>query len=404
MSTDDFRKGLFFELDGMAQCGLLRDEVVINTGQGARIGSAGRIGVDTELINLCSNNYLGLANHPAVVEAARQALARYGLGFASVRFICGTSDLHKELEHAVAALVGMQDAILYSSCFDANTGFFETLFGAEDAIISDRLNHASIIDGIRLCKAKRMTFANGDMSALEECLRTSAEARTRLIVTDGVFSMDGVIADLKSICDLADRYDAMVFVDDSHGLGVIGPTGRGTIELHGVQGRVDFLSGTFGKALSGGSGGFIAASEPAVRMLRQKSRPYLFSNTMAPPTVAAALKAIELLDSETWRLSDLRNVSQQFRARMTGAGFELTGADHPIIPVMLNDASLASRMGALLVNEGVLAIGFWHPVVPHGTARIRTQLSALHSDADVDLAVDAFVRCRDAAQRGMSAA
>jgi glycine C-acetyltransferase len=298
----------------------------------------------------------------------------------------------------------MQDAILYSSCFDANTGFFETLFGAEDAIISDRLNHASIIDGIRLCKAKRMTFANGDMSALEECLRTSAEARTRLIVTDGVFSMDGVIADLKSICDLADRYDAMVFVDDSHGLGVIGPTGRGTIELHGVQGRVDFLSGTFGKALSGGSGGFIAASEPAVRMLRQKSRPYLFSNTMAPPTVAAALKAIELLDSETWRLSDLRNVSQQFRARMTGAGFELTGADHPIIPVMLNDASLASRMGALLVNEGVLAIGFWHPVVPHGTARIRTQLSALHSDADVDLAVDAFVRCRDAAQRGMSAA
>jgi glycine C-acetyltransferase len=403
MTVDDFRKGLFFELERLKQAGLYRRETILNSRQSSRVSASSTRKQVSELINLCSNNYLGFASHPAIVAAASEALERYGLGFASVRFICGTSDLHKELERSVANLVGMDDAILYSSCFDANTGFFETLLGPEDAIISDRLNHASIIDGIRLCKAGRMTFPNGDMNALEDCLKSSAGSRMRLIVTDGVFSMDGVIADLRSICDLAERYDALVFVDDSHGLGVIGATGRGAVELCNVQGRVHIMSGTFGKALSGGSGGFIAASTEIVELLRQRSRPYLFSNTMAPPTVAAAIKAIDLLDAEAWRLETLQTNTQRFRQKMTTKGFDLLGANHPIVPVMLKSASLSSRISSLLAQSGVLATGFWHPVVPEGTARIRTQLSALHTLDEIDRAAEIFANCYAATLNGEAA-
>ncbi len=344
-----------------------------------------------EVINLCANNYLGLCNHPELVAAAATAVEQLGFGMSSVRFICGTQTVHRDLEMALSAFLGTDDTILYSSCFDANGGLFEALLGEEDAVISDALNHASIIDGIRLCKAQRFRYANNDMADLERQLRAAAGARFRLIATDGVFSMDGIVADLGAICDLANRHDALVIVDDSHAVGFIGEGGRGTPELCGVSGRVDILTGTLGKALGGASGGYTSGGAEIITWLRQRSRPYLFSNTLAPLIAATSLRALELLQESDDLRSRLRDNSQHFRDRMMAAGFTLAGSDHPIIPIMLGDARLATEMADRLLDKGIYVVGFSFPVVPKGKARIRAQMSAAHSIEQLDRAVEAFV-------------
>ncbi|QQQ76429.1 glycine C-acetyltransferase [Saccharothrix sp. 6-C] len=383
---EDLRTGL----DEIRAAGLYKAERVIGTPQNAAV----RVGSGAEVLNFCANNYLGLADHPRLVEAAHEALDRWGFGMASVRFICGTQEPHKELERRLSEFLGTEDTILYSSCFDANGGLFETLLGADDAIISDELNHASIIDGVRLSKARRYRYKNRDMDDLERQLKDSADARYRLIATDGVFSMDGYLAPLDDICDLAERYDALVMVDDSHAVGFTGPRGRGTPELFGVQDRVDIVTGTLGKALGGASGGYTSGRSEIVEMLRQRSRPYLFSNSLAPSITAAAIAALDLLSSSGELLTRLRENTALFRSRMTEAGFDLLPGEHPIIPVMIGDAAEASRMADLLLEQGIYVIGFSYPVVPHGKARIRTQMSAAHSTDDVNRAVDAFVAAR----------
>jgi glycine C-acetyltransferase len=385
------RAGLRTELDEIRAAGLFKAERIISTPQNAAV----RVGTEPAVLNFCANNYLGLADHPALVAAAKEALDRWGFGMASVRFICGTQEPHKELEKGLSDFLGTEDTILYSSCFDANAGLFETLLGPDDAVISDELNHASVIDGIRLCKAKRLRYKNRDMADLERQLKESADARYRLIATDGVFSMDGYLAPLDEICDLADAHDALVMVDDSHAVGFTGPTGRGTPELFGVRDRVDVVTGTLGKALGGASGGYTAGRAEIVAMLRQRSRPYLFSNSVAPSIVGAALAALKLLSSSGELLERLRANTALFRSRMTEAGFDLLPGEHPIIPVMIGDAALAGRMADLLLEQGIYVIGFSYPVVPHGKARIRTQMSAAHSTDDVNRAVDAFVAARE---------
>jgi glycine C-acetyltransferase len=372
--------------------GLYKGERVLTSPQTSRVGVSGR----TALLNMCANNYLGLANDPEVRAAASEALAHWGYGMASVRFICGTQELHKQLERSLSEFLGSDDTILYSSCWDANGGLFETLLAAEDAVISDELNHASIIDGVRLCKAQRFRYRNNDMGDLEARLKEAAGARFRMIATDGVFSMDGTIANLPAICELADRYDALVMVDDSHAVGFLGAGGRGTPEYHGVTGRIDVLTGTLGKALGGGSGGYTSARRAIVELLRQRSRPYLFSNSLPPPIVAASLKSLEILTRSTELRDRLEGNTTWFRKAMTDAGFDIVPGVHPIVPIMLGDAVLAARMAEMLLAEGVYVIGFSYPVVPHGKARIRTQVSAAHSREDLEFAVDAFKRVKAA--------
>lgn len=386
----DFYQQLTQQLETTRADGLYKNERIITSAQQAEIAVAD----GSHVLNFCANNYLGLANHPALIAAAKAGMDSHGFGMASVRFICGTQDSHKALEQQIATFLGMEDAILYSSCFDANGGLFETLLGPEDAIISDALNHASIIDGVRLCKARRYRYANNDMAELKSRLtQARAEgARHILIATDGVFSMDGVIADLKSICDLADEYDALVMVDDSHAVGFVGSHGRGTHEYCGVMGRVDIITGTLGKALGGASGGYTAARKEVVEWLRQRSRPYLFSNSLAPSIVAASMQVLTLLAQGDALRARLWDNARLFREKMTAAGFTLAGADHAIIPVMLGDAKLAQRFADLLLQEGIYVTGFFYPVVPQGQARIRTQMSAAHTPARIEQAVDAFIR------------
>jgi glycine C-acetyltransferase len=381
----EFLKFLDAELSSLKTQGLYKPERVLTSPQQAEIEANGK-----KVINLCSNNYLGLSNHPALVKAAQEALPRFGFGLSSVRFICGTQSIHKQLESELSEFLGTEDTILYSSCFDANGGVFEALFGAEDAIISDALNHASIIDGVRLSKAKRFRYENNDMADLEKQLKTAADSRYKIIVTDGVFSMDGIIANLKGICDLADRYDAFVMVDDSHAVGFTGKEGRGTPELCGVMGRVDLITGTLGKALGGASGGYTSGRRQMIDWLRQRSRPYLFSNSVAPVIVATSLEVLKLLRSSGELRDRLRENSRYFRSKMEALGFTLVPGEHPIIPVMLGDARIAQKMAEGLFEEGVYVIGFSFPVVPQGKARIRTQMSAGHSKHDLDLAVAAF--------------
>ncbi|PSJ58632.1 glycine C-acetyltransferase [Pseudaminobacter soli (ex Li et al. 2025)] len=380
-----FLSHLEAEISGLKSAGLYKSERVINSPQSAKIEVGGQ-----ELLNFCANNYLGLADNMALRDAAKAALDRYGYGMASVRFICGTQEEHKELEGKLSSFLGMEDTILYSSCFDANAGLFETLLSEEDAIISDALNHASIIDGVRLSKAKRFRYANNDMADLEARLKEAQDCRFRLIATDGVFSMDGIIANLPGICDLAEKYDAMVMVDDSHAVGFVGKHGRGTPEYCGVEGRVDILTGTLGKALGGASGGYTSGKRQMVDWLRQRSRPYLFSNTLAPSIAGASLKVLELIEGGQGLREKLYANAAQFRAGMSKLGFTLAGADHPIIPVMLGDATLAQEMAQKLLDHGIYVIGFSFPVVPKGHARIRTQMSAAHSAEDIDRAVAAF--------------
>ncbi|HEV2270944.1 MAG TPA: glycine C-acetyltransferase [Steroidobacteraceae bacterium] len=373
------------EIAGLREQGLYKSERVLAGPQGGTVRTGER-----EVVNLCANNYLGLANHPAVREAAHRAVDRFGFGMASVRFICGTQTVHKQLEAALSRFLGTEDAILYSSCFDANGGLFETLLDERDAIISDALNHASIIDGIRLCKAQRHRYANNNMAELEECLKQASGARTRLIATDGVFSMDGIIANLRGICDLADRYDALVMVDDSHATGFMGPGGRGTPEHCGVAARVDILTGTLGKALGGASGGYIASRKEVVEWLRQRSRPYLFSNSIPPVVAGVGLRVIDLLEHSPELRTQLHENARYFRAGLTQLGFDLKPGEHPIIPVMLGDAALAGRMADRLLERGVYVIGFSYPVVPKGQARIRTQMSAALNREQLDKAIEAF--------------
>ncbi|RYJ21162.1 2-amino-3-ketobutyrate coenzyme A ligase [Streptomyces sp. L-9-10] len=392
------RDDLSATLDEIRDAGLFKPERVISTPQSASVAVT-EGGAPGDVLNFCANNYLGLADHPEVVAAAKDALDRWGYGMASVRFICGTQEIHKELEQRLSTFLGQEDTILYSSCFDANGGVFETLLGPEDAVISDALNHASIIDGIRLSKARRLRYANRDLTELETRLKESQDARRRLIVTDGVFSMDGYVAPLAEICDLADRYDAMVMVDDSHAVGFVGPGGRGTPELHGVMDRVDIITGTLGKALGGASGGYVAARAEIVALLRQRSRPYLFSNSLAPVIAAASIKVLDLLESAGELRDRLNANTALFRAEMTAAGFEILPGDHAIAPVMIGDAAEAGRMAELLLERGVYVIGFSYPVVPMGRARIRVQLSAAHSTDDVERAVAAFVDAREAMKR-----
>ena len=373
------------ELKQISTAGLFKDERIIEGLQQAKI----KVG-SKKVLNMCANNYLGLSNHPEVVAAAKQGLADWGYGLSSVRFICGTQKIHKILEEKISSFLGCDDTILYTSCFDANGGLFETLLTEQDAVISDSLNHASIIDGIRLCKAKRFRYNNRDMRDLEEKLKATADCRFRLIVTDGVFSMDGIIADLKSICDLADKYQALVMVDDSHAVGFMGKTGRGTHEHCGVMGRVDIITGTLGKALGGANGGYTSGRKEIIQMLRQRSRPYLFSNSVAPVVVCASIKALNIL-SETTELRDkLENNTRYFREKIKGIGFTVTEGVHPIIPIMLGDANVAQNMAAKLLEKGVYVIGFSYPVVPKGAARIRVQISAAHSKKDLDFALSAF--------------
>jgi glycine C-acetyltransferase len=373
------------QLDDLRAKGLYKRERQLQGPQGSGIAVGGR-----EVINFCANNYLGLANHPALVEAAHDGLRRYGYGLASVRFICGTQDLHKQLEGAIAGFFNKGDAILYTSCFDANGGLFETLLGDEDAVISDELNHASIIDGIRLCKARRFRYRHADMAELERCLKEAEGSRLRLVVTDGVFSMDGDVAPLPQICELAERYDAAVAVDDSHATGVLGATGRGSPEFHGVLDRVDIITSTLGKALGGAVGGFTVAGAEVVEYLRQRSRPYLFSNTVPPMVVMAAMKALELAGGQSELRGRLHANARSLRAGLEKAGFTLKAGQHPIIPVMLGDAALASRMADRLLEKGIYVIGFSYPVVPVGQARIRIQVSAAHTPEQIDRAVAAF--------------
>jgi glycine C-acetyltransferase len=382
----EFRERLARDTGALDAAGLLKRERIIGGPQGPVV----KLADGREMINLCANNYLGLANHPVVLAAAHEALDRYGYGVASVRFICGTQSVHRELEERLSAYLSMEDTILYSSCFDANGGLFETLLDDQDAVISDALNHASIIDGIRLCKARRLRYANDDLNELEQALKDSQSARVRLIATDGVFSMDGSIARLKEICDLADRYAALVMVDDSHATGVIGARGRGSHELRGVMGRIDILTGTLGKALGGASGGYVAARKEIVGWLRQRSRPYLFSNSIPPPVAAATLRVLDLLEGSTELRERLQKNADYFRRQMDGLGFTLVPGEHPIIPVMLGDAPLAVNLAERVQAEGVYVVAFAFPVVPHGKARIRTQMSAAHTGEHLDRVILAF--------------
>ncbi len=368
------------------KAGLSKQERVIDSPQQAKL----TVAAGSEVLNLCANNYLGLANHPAVVEAAQSALARWGYGLASVRFICGTQSIHKELELRLSEFLATEDTILYGSCFDANGGLFETLLDAEDAVISDELNHASIIDGIRLCKATKFRYRNGDMNDLESKLRQAQTSRKRLIATDGIFSMDGYVAKLDTICDLAEKYDALVMVDDSHAVGFVGEKGRGTPELCRVEGRVDMITGTLGKALGGASGGYTSGRKEIIDLLRQRSRPYLFSNSVAPPVVAASLKVLDLITEAAGLRNQLRENTHFFREQMTQKGFDILPGDHPIVPVMLGDARVAVRMAESMLTKGVYVVAFSYPVVPQGRARIRTQVSAAHSRANLEFAIAKF--------------
>lgn len=375
--------------------GLFKEERIIASPQSTEIALAdGR-----KVLNFCANNYLGLADHPEVIRAAQESYQHYGFGLASVRFICGTQTIHKELEHRLSSFFRLEDTILYSSCFDANGGLFETLFGSEDAIISDALNHASIIDGIRLCKAQRYRYAHNDMADLEKQLNEAKNARFKVIATDGVFSMDGTIANLKAICDLADKYKALVMVDDCHAAGFMGKRGRGTPEHCGVEGRIDILTGTLGKALGGSSGGYISGRKELISWLRQRSRPYLFSNTLAPSIAAATLKVLELVEKGDKLRETLRKNTSLFREQMVKAGFSILPGTHPIVPVMLGDAKLAQQFAAGLLEKGIYAVGFFYPVVPEGKARIRVQLSAAHTEEQIDRAVQAFISVKDQSKK-----
>ncbi len=377
------------ELREIKEAGLYKAERIITTPQSSEIGAAGKT-----VLNFCANNYLGLANDPRLVKAAHDTLEKYAFGMSSVRFICGTLDIHKELEDKVTEFAGTEDTILYSSCFDANTGLFETILGPEDAILSDQLNHASVIDGVRLCKAKRFRYNNNDMDHLEECLKEAdkAGARHKMIATDGVFSMDGIIANLKGVCDLAEKYNAMVMVDDSHATGFVGKTGRGSHEYNDVLGRVDVITSTLGKAMGGASGGYTTGRKEIVEILRQRSRPYLFSNTLAPVITGTTLKVLEILMKSSELVEKLQDNADRFRQGMEQAGFTLAGADHAIVPVMLGDAKLAAKMADDMLEEGIYVIGFSYPVVPRGQARIRVQLSAAHTFEQIDRAIDAFTK------------
>jgi len=390
--TPDFHAHLEKTLSEIESAGLYKRERIITTPQTAHIGvSDGR-----QVLNLCANNYLGLADNPELIAAARESLDRWGYGLASVRFICGTQQLHKDLEDAISRFLGTEDTILYTSCFDANGGLFETLLGPEDAVISDELNHASIIDGIRLCKAKRFRYKNNNLEDLETKLKEAdaAGARFKLIATDGVFSMDGYIADLKGICDLADKYNALVMVDDSHAVGFMGKTGRGTPEHCGVMDRVDIITGTLGKALGGASGGYTTGRKPIIDLLRQRSRPYLFSNTIAPAIAAASLKCLEMLSRSTQLRDKLEDNTRFFREGLTKAGLDIRPGTHPIVPVMLGDAALSQKFAARMLEKGVYVIGFFYPVVPQGLARIRTQVSAVHSKEDLAFAIKKFAEVK----------
>ncbi len=382
----DMKTHLSQQLAEIRQGGLEKPERVITSPQSNHITTSS----GQSVLNMCANNYLGLANHPAVMAAARESYEKWGFGLASVRFICGTQQIHKDLEAAVTRFLGTEDTIVYGSCFDANGGLFETLLGPEDTIISDQLNHASIIDGVRLCKAQRLRYSNSDMADLEEQLKAAWSARFRLIATDGVFSMDGYVAKLDAICELADRYDAMVMIDDCHATGVIGKTGRGTPEYRSVMGRVDVITGTFGKALGGASGGFTSGRKEIIAMLRQRSRPYLFSNTLAPAVAAGSIKALELLDKSTELLDRLADNTRYFRQRIARTGLKVLPGDHPITPIILGEATLAQEMAQRLLAKGLYVIGFSFPVVPKGQARIRTQVSAAHTQDDLDFAVERF--------------
>ena len=388
------RSHLNEQLQDIRDAGLEKPERVIGSAQGSKVAV-----MERDVLNLCANNYLGLADHPDVIAAAKEALDRWGYGMASVRFICGTQEIHKELEQGLTDFLGTEDTILYSSCFDANGGIFEVLLDEKDAVISDALNHASIIDGIRLCKARRLRYANRDMADLERQLKDSANARFRLVVTDGVFSMDGYMAPLREICELAERHDAMVMVDDSHAVGFIGEDGRGTHEHNGVMGRIDAITGTLGKALGGASGGYVSGRKEIVSLLRQRSRPYLFSNSVAPPIVAASLKVLEILRNAKDLRQRLADNTAFFRRRMTEEEFEILPGQHPIVPVMVGDAGLAGRMAAAMLEKGVYVVGFSYPVVPQGMARIRTQVSAAHSREELARAVRAFVETRSEVAR-----
>ena len=379
------REHLARQLEEIQQAGLYKSERILGGPQGARV----QVG-DRSFLNLCANNYLGLAQHPDVAQAAREGLDAWGYGLASVRFICGTQLPHKDLERRLSEFLGTEDTLLYSSCFDANGGLFETLLGAEDAIISDELNHASIIDGIRLCKAQRFRYRNNDLAELEAKLREAQSARFRMIATDGVFSMDGFIAHLPGICDLAEKYQALVMVDDSHAVGVLGRRGRGTHEHHDVMSRVDILTGTLGKALGGASGGYTSGRREMIDYLRQRSRPYLFSNTVAPAIVSASIRAIDLLSESTELRDRLASNTRYFREKLTKLGLQILPGEHPIVPILLGDATLAQRFAEAMLQRGVYVIGFFYPVVPQGKARIRTQVSAAHSQADLDFALEAF--------------
>jgi glycine C-acetyltransferase len=382
------KEHLINELEQIRDSGLFKDERILAGRQGAKV----KLADGRQVINLCANNYLGLAGTQELVEASKEGLEQWGYGLSSVRFICGTQELHKQLEQKVSEFLGTDDTILYSSCFDANAGLFETLLGPEDAVISDELNHASIIDGIRLCKARRFRYKNNDMTDLEARLKEAQDARFRLVATDGSFSMDGIVANLKDICDLADRYDALVMVDDSHSTGFIGPTGRGTPEYHGVMERVDIITSTFGKALGGASGGFTSGRQEIIDMLRQRSRPYLFSNTLAPGVAAAVFKALETLSASTELRDRLERNTAYFREGMTQAGFKLNPGDHPIVPIMLGDAKVAVEMADKMLAQGVYVIAFSYPVVPRDKARIRVQISAAHTIAELDTAIAVFTK------------
>src|ERR1700676_4657173 len=387
---EPFVKRVAGQLDEIRSAGLFKTERVIGSEQGVEIIVQGR-----KLLNFCANNYLGLSSHPKVIEAAHKVLNERGYGLSSVRFICGTQDIHKELEDKISEFLGTEDTILYVAAFDANGGVFEPLFGETDAIISDELNHASIIDGVRLCKARRLRYKHNDMADLEEQLKQSADCRDRIIVTDGSFSMDGTIAQLDKICALADQYGAIVMSDESHSSGFLGKTGRGTHEYRGVMGKVDIITGTLGKALGGANGGFTSGRKEIIEMLRQRSRPYLFSNTVAPPIVAASIKALQLLTNSTELRDKLEENTKFFRAALTERGLTIKPGTHPIVPIMLGDAALSQKFAARMLEKGVYVIGFFYPVVPHGTARVRTQVSAAHAREDLEFAVNAFAETNE---------
>jgi len=387
----EFEKQLSQTLEEIRSQGLFKTERVITSPQDAHIAITG----GKRVLNMCANNYLGLADHPVLIAAAKEALETHGFGMASVRFICGTQDIHKELEAALTKFLGTEETILYPSCFDANGGLFETLLTEKDAVISDELNHASIIDGIRLCKAQRFRYKHNDMADLEAQLRAAKDARFRLIATDGCFSMDGTIANLAAICDLAEKYNALTMIDDAHATGFLGKTGRGTHEYRGVMGRIDIITGTLGKALGGASGGFTSGRKEIVDLLRQRSRPYLFSNSIAPPVVAASLKALEILSASTELRDKLEDNTKYFRAALTERGLTIKPGVHPIVPIMIGDAAKSQKLAARMLEKGVYVIGFFYPVVPHGTARIRTQVSAAHSREDLEFAVNAFAEVNE---------